>query len=192
MKLVLATGNKGKIAEFRDALAGYDIELLTAAELGIDDFPEETGSSYEENALIKASFVSEQTGLNALADDSGLELIALNNEPGIYSARYGGISDSKLRNNYLLDKLKGKKDRRAKFVAYLVLARAEQPHIAFSGEVHGTIVDNPLGYEGFGYDPIFYSPELKKTFAQASKAEKRLVSHRGRAIAKFLEYLKSQ
>ena len=191
MKLVLATSNKGKIAEFEDALADFDIELVAAFELGLNDFPEETGSSYLENALIKANYITRQSGLNALADDSGLELIALNNEPGIYSARYGGLSDSKLRNEYLLKKLQGKTDRSAKFVSSLVLTRANLPYQAFAGEVHGTIIDDPQGQEGFGYDPIFYCPELKKTFAQATKAEKRTVSHRGKAIAKFLAYLKS-
>lgn len=190
MKLVLATGNKAKVAEFKEAFADLDIEIIAAFELGITDFPEETGSSYEENSLIKANFITQKTGFNALADDSGLELTALNNEPGIYSARYGGISDSVLRNQYLLKKLKDKTDRSAKFVTSLVLTQPNLLYKAFSGEVHGEIIDDPRGQEGFGYDPIFYSYELKKTFAEATRAEKRLVSHRGKAISKFLDYFK--
>ncbi len=191
MKLVLATANKSKIVEFRDAFAGLSIDLLSTFDFDIAEMPEETGSSYEENSLIKANFITQLTGLNALADDSGLELTALNNEPGIFSARYGGLSDSSLRNEYLLEKLKDKSDRTAKFVTSLVFTQPNLPHKAFAGEVHGEIIHDPKGQAGFGYDPIFYSFELKKTFAQATKAEKRLVSHRGKAITKFLEYLKS-
>ena len=192
MKIVIATGNKGKLEEFVEAFEPYDIEIVSAAQLGIADFPEETGANYQENALIKANYVSNESGLMALGDDSGIEVLALNNEPGLFSARYGGISDSVKRNNYLLSKLNGISNREAKFVASLVLVRPNLPFVAFRGEANGRIIDKASGKEGFGYDPIFYSHDLKKTFAEATRQEKQDVSHRGRAIAKLLEYLKQE
>lgn len=192
MKIVIATGNKGKFEEFAQAFEPFDLDVVSAAEMGIVDFPEESGKNYQENALIKANFVCKETGLMALGDDSGLEVAALNNEPGLFSARYGGISDSLKRNDYLLSKLKGVNDREAKFVAVLALARPELPFVSFRAEAKGRIIDEGSGKEGFGYDPIFYSYDLKKTFAEAKRREKQGVSHRGKAISQLIGFLKHE
>lgn len=191
LKLVIATSNGGKVAEFREALSGLDLELLAANEVGIDVLPDETGGSYEENALLKAGFVSLRAGLPALADDSGLEVDALGGQPGVYSARFGGEGLSYgERVAHLLDQLAGvpRGGRGASFVARLVLATPGGEMVTFKGECRGEIVHGPRGDGGFGYDPVFFSTELGKTFAEASLKEKRRVSHRGRALAAFLQW----
>ncbi len=191
LKLVLATSNKGKVAEIREALSGLDLELLSAADVGIDSFPEETGASYEENALLKAGFVSLRAKLPALADDSGLEVDALSGQPGVYSARFGGEGLSYgERMAYLLDLIAGvpRAARGASFVACVVLATPAGEMMSFRGECRGELIDGPRGEGGFGYDPIFLSSELGKTFAEATLKEKRRVSHRGRALEAFLQW----
>jgi len=191
LKLVIASGNAGKVDEFRDALARLDLELLTAAEAGVASFPDETGGSYEENALLKAGYVSLRAGLPALADDSGLEVDALGGQPGIYSARFGGagLSDGE-RIAYLLDLMSGvpRAARGASFVASVVLATPGGEMVTFKGECRGEITGGPRGEGGFGYDPVFLSAELGKTFAEAGIKEKRRVSHRGRALEAFLQW----
>lgn len=189
-RLVVATGNPGKVEEFREGLAELDIDLVSAAELGLTRFPPETGSSYEENAFVKAAWAAMQTGLPALADDSGLEVQALGGAPGIYSARFGGELSPGERNAHLLSKLRDvpRGARGAFFVCTVVIATPAGEVKAFDGEVHGEILEGPRGRGGFGYDPVFYSPELGKTFAEASADEKRSVSHRGRALGAFLDW----
>ncbi len=191
LKLVLATSNRGKVAEIREALSGLDLELLTAADVGIDTFPEETGASYEENALLKAGFVALRAKLPALADDSGLEVDALSGQPGVYSARFGGegLSDGE-RTAYLLDLVAGvpRAGRGASFVASVVVATPGGEMVSFRGECRGEILSGPRGEGGFGYDPVFFSTELGKTFAEATLIEKRKVSHRGRALEAFLQW----
>lgn len=195
VRLAIASGNAGKIAEFREALRELPFELMPADALGVGAFPEETGASYEENALVKAAHVALATGLPALADDSGLEVAALNGAPGIYTARYGGpgLSDGE-RMAHLLQKIRKVEGdaRAAKFVAVIVLATPGGAVRTFRGESEGVILQGPRGVAGFGYDPIFYSTELGKSFAEASLEEKRSVSHRGRALAAFADWVRSE
>lgn len=190
LKIVVATGNEGKLAEFRRGLARLDIELLSARQAGVTRFPAETGASYEENALLKAGYATLHTGLPALADDSGLEVDVLDGAPGVYSARFGGDVADGERIAYLLDKLKDvpRGARGASFMCTVVLATPGGEVKAFTGECRGEILEGPRGEDGFGYDPVFYSPELGKSFAQAGPAEKDRVSHRGRALQRFLEW----
>lgn len=187
MRLLVATHNAGKLQEFREAL-GARFELLSADDVGLSEFPEETGASYEENALIKAGFVAASAGMPAIADDSGLEVDALDGAPGVYSARFGGpgLTDGE-RIAHLLRRLQRVDDaqRTARFVASIVLASPSGAVRAFRGECAGRILQGPRGQGGFGYDPVFLSVELGKTFAEASLGEKRSVSHRGRALAAF-------
>jgi len=194
LRLVLASGNAGKLAEFRRAFLavyGEGLELVSAAEAGVHSFPPETGSSYEENAFAKAAYVATNTGLPSLGDDSGLEVDALMGAPGIYSARFGGNLQDGERIAYLLQRLRHVPQARrgASFVCALVLATPGGGVHTFRGECRGEILQGPRGELGFGYDPIFYSPELGKSFAQATRAEKRRVSHRGRALDKVVTWL---
>ncbi|MEX2541907.1 MAG: RdgB/HAM1 family non-canonical purine NTP pyrophosphatase [Trueperaceae bacterium] len=189
-KLVLATRNEGKISEMRLALAEMDVDLLSARELGLGEGPEEHGSSYEENALIKAAHAAHASGLPALADDSGLEVDALDGAPGIHSARFGGELGYGERIAYLLQRLKHlpPEDRGASFVSVLVLATADGRIKTFTGRCSGRLLLGPRGEGGHGYDPIFWSPELGKSFAEATESEKGRVSHRGLAIAQLLDW----
>ncbi|HEX7021606.1 MAG TPA: RdgB/HAM1 family non-canonical purine NTP pyrophosphatase, partial [Trueperaceae bacterium] len=167
--------------------------LSSARDHGIATFPEERGASYEENALVKAGYVALATGLPSLGDDSGLEVDALEGAPGIYSARFGGALTSGERIAHLLSRLRGvpKDARGATFVCSLVVATPSGQLQTFRGECRGQILEGPRGESGFGYDPIFYSPELRKTFAEASEEEKRRVSHRGRALQAFVDWAHS-
>lgn len=193
MKLVIATANKGKLSELQQLLLPVAINVLSASQMGITSFPAEDGASYCENALIKAKYVTTQTGLAALADDSGLEVAALDGAPGIYSARLGNKETDKERNNYLLAEMKkhADKSRNARFVCCLALTQTNAPAQTFQGVTTGKILEVSKGESGFGYDPIFLSDDLSKSFAEASKEEKQKVSHRGRALQKLLEYLKN-
>ncbi len=190
LRLVVATGNDGKLQEFRQALGRLDVALLSADEAGVRRFPEETGVSYEENALLKAGYAALGSGLPALADDSGLEVDVLDGAPGVYSARFGGNLTDGERIAYLLDRLRKvpKGARAASFVSTVVLATPGGEVKSFTGECRGEILQGPRGERGFGYDPVFFSPELGKTFAEAGTEEKRAVSHRGRALQRFLEW----
>ena len=190
-KLVLATANEGKALEFRQALASTSLTLQSASEAGVTAFPEETGGSYEENALGKAAHVALRTRLPSLGDDSGLEVDALFGAPGLYSARFGGKVGSGERIAHLLAKLRRvpKEARGARFVCVLVLATPDGGMWTFRGESEGRLLEGPRGESGFGYDPIFYSPDLGKTFAEATPEEKRSVSHRGRALEAFRVWL---
>lgn len=191
-RLVLATGNAGKIAELRAAMAGRAIELLSAEEAGVLEFPPEDGSSYDDNALLKAGHVATQTGLPALADDSGLEVDALGGAPGLHSARFGGegLSDGE-RVAHLLARLRKvpAADRGARFVSVLMLALPGGDVRRFEGVCQGRILEGPRGDGGFGYDPVFWSDDLGKAFGVCSANEKRSVSHRGRALDAFLAWL---
>ena len=193
MKLVIATTNEGKVAEFREMLA-LNVEIISAKEMGVTSFPEETGSSYEENALIKANYVALQTQSLALGDDSGLEVDALEGAPGLYSARFGGDLSPSERITYLLEKLRGvpQGERGARFVCSLVLSSPKGDTHAFEGVCEGKILQEPRGESGFGYDPVFYSHDLKKSFSEATREEKRRVSHRGRAVERLLEWAKDK
>ncbi|PZA08613.1 RdgB/HAM1 family non-canonical purine NTP pyrophosphatase [Meiothermus sp. PNK-Is4] len=188
MRVLVATSNAGKFKELREGLAPLGWQLFSLLDYPFK-MPHEDGSTFEDNAMLKAAFATKQVGIPALADDSGLEVEALQGEPGVYSARYGGKSSDIERNLYLLDRLKHVKgeERRARFVAVLVLAYPDGHLEAYRGEAHGLILEAPRGEGGFGYDPLFYVPEAGKTFAEMSLEEKARYSHRGKALRALLE-----
>ena len=194
MKLVLATHNDGKILEMQYALSDIAVDVLTLKEFpNIGEIPE-TGSTLIENAFIKAETVFIETGISALADDTGLEIDALNGEPGVYSARYAGENASYLENcAKVLNKLDGTRieDRTARFRTVMAfVGKNERFHC--EGSVDGLIIDKKIGKNGFGYDPIFYYPKLEKTFAELNKNEKNSISHRGIALRNFCKILEKQ
>ena len=190
MKLVLASQNKKKLVEMNDILSSLGIEVCSQADAGVDLEPEETGTTFEENSLIKAKAVMEASGLPAIADDSGLCVDALRGAPGVYSARYGGedLSDEG-RYRLLLENMQGQMPRTAQFVSVITCCFPNGDVLTARGECPGTIAFAPMGEGGFGYDPVFFVPELKKTFAQLSPEEKNAVSHRGKALKLFQEKL---
>ncbi len=191
-KIVLASGNPGKLREFGQLLATCDYEVLPQSAFNVPE-ADEPHCTFVENALAKARHAAQLTGLPALADDSGLCISALGGAPGVYSARYAGEPKSDARNNQkMIAALQGQSDRRAHYVAVLVFVRhAEDPQpIVVEGEWHGEIIDTPRGAGGFGYDPYFLVPDLKQTAAEISAAEKNQRSHRGKALALLIERLK--
>lgn len=183
MRVVIATSNPGKVAEIREALADLGWELMAINDFSLPaiTLPEETGTTYEENAALKACAAALQSGLPALADDSGLEVAALNGDPGVFSARFGNLDTATERNVHLLEQLRGKTDRAAKFVSVLLLAYPDGHLESYRGEVQGQILEGPRGQDGFGYDPLFQLPD-GRSMAELSVPEKRAVSHRGRAL----------
>jgi len=191
-KLLLATNNKGKIREYKSLLRGIPYEIVTPAEQGITAEVAEVGGSFEENASLKASSLAEESGLLSLADDSGLEVDALGGEPGSLSHRYAGEGATDAdRINYLLSRLKDvpEKQRAARFRCVIAIAEPDGRVELCSGECRGIITREPEGNRGFGYDPIFYLPELGKTMAELTLEEKNRVSHRARAAKKARKYL---
>ena len=186
--LVLASGNKGKIAEIGEMLPEFSV--IGYKDAGLDFEIEETGATFYENALIKAKAVSEALGLPALADDSGLCVNALSGAPGIFSARFAGDGNDEHNIDKLLKELDGVKDRSAKFVCSLVLYYPDGKIISAEGETNGEILFERAGKNGFGYDPIFYSEDLKKSLGEAYSKEKNSVSHRSRALKNLKEKLK--
>lgn len=188
--LVIATENAGKVSEFRELLAPLGVELLTAATAGVGVFPPETGETFTENAVAKARFAATASGFPAIADDSGLLVAALGDLPGVHSARFGGPGlDDAARTRLLLEKLAGETNRAAQFVSAIAYVHPNGAVHTFEGVVRGEITLEPRGERGFGYDPVFYVPELGGTFAEASLAAKDRVSHRGIAVRKFVQWL---
>ena len=187
MKLVLASKNPKKIRELNTILAQLGIEVCSQAEAGVDIEVEETGTTFEENSRLKAEAVMQASGLPAIADDSGLCVDALQGAPGVYSARYGGEGlDDAGRTRLLLENMRGASGpRTAKFVSVITCCFPNGDVICARGECLGTIAYAPIGEGGFGYDPVFFLPERKKTFAQLSPEEKNAISHRGRALEAF-------
>ncbi len=186
-KLLIATNNQGKVREFQELLQGLPYELVTPKELGIRLDVEENGKTYQENARIKAAAFFKASGLLTLADDSGLEVDALNGEPGLRSSRYAGEGASDERRvEFLLNKLKNvpEKQRSARFRCVIAMARTESQIEYCEGICEGLITFTPRGAEGFGYDPIFCFPELKQTMAELSAKVKNRISHRARAATK--------
>jgi len=191
-KLLLATNNQDKVREYRSLLQNLPFELLTPAELGITTVVREVGQSLEENAGLKATVLAAESQLLALADDSGLEVDALNGEPGRLSARYAGENASdKDKVSYLLARLKGvpQPKRSARFRCVIAIATPEGKVEFCSGECPGFITSEPRGKQGFGYDPIFYLPELDKTMAELTLEAKNQISHRGQAARKVPQML---
>ena len=193
MKLVLASKNQKKLKELRDILSAQGVEVVSEAEVGVDVDVEETGTTFAENAYLKAHAVMEATCLPAVADDSGLCVDALNGAPGVYSARYGGPElDDVGRYRLLLENMRGQLDRRCKFVSAICCCFPDGSKVEAEGECAGTLAYVPRGEDGFGYDPIFFLPEQKKTFAQLTAEEKNAISHRGKALAAFREKMKDK
>ncbi len=195
MKMVLASKNPKKMKEMNEILSGMGVEVCLQSDVGIDIDVEETGTTFEENSLLKAKAVMEASGLPAIADDSGLCVDALNGAPGVYSARYGGEGlDDTGRYRLLLANMPRGAARTAKFVSVITCCFPGGEVLTARGECPGTIAFAPMGEGGFGYDPVFFLPKLKKTFAQLAPEEKNAVSHRGRALeafqAKLEEYLR--
>ncbi len=195
MKLVLASKNQKKMKEMNEILSGMGVEVCLQSDVGIDIDVEETGTTFEENSMLKAKAVMEASGLPAIADDSGLCVDALNGAPGVYSARYGGEGlDDTGRYKMLLANMPRGAARTAKFVSVITCCFPGGDVLTARGECSGTIAFAPMGTGGFGYDPVFFLPKLKKTFAQLSPEEKNAISHRGRALeafqAKLEEYFK--
>ena len=186
MKVVLASHNQKKMVEMKAILSQMGVEVLSQAEVGMDLEPEETGTTFEENARIKAQAVMQATGLPAIADDSGLMVDALGGDPGVYSARYGGPGlDDTGRWQLLLKNMAGESNRACKFVSVICCAFPDGGEVMARGECPGILAQGPSGDGGFGYDPIFYLPQLGKTMAQLTPAEKSQISHRARALAGF-------
>lgn len=193
MKLAIATNNKHKLSEIRAILGDSFEELLSLSELGIDIEIEETGKTLEENALIKARAIVKLSGLAAIADDTGLMVDALDGAPGVYSARYAGEEHNDAKNReYLLKNLQGVNNRSAHFATSIALCYPDGTELLSEGRVDGEILHEERGSEGFGYDSLFYSYELGKTFAEAFQAEKNTVSHRGRALRAMLKQVQIQ
>lgn len=195
-KWVLATGNQGKVKEMSELLNSFSIEVLPQSQFNVPDVPE-TGTTFVENAIIKARHAAKLTGLPAIADDSGLEVDFLNGEPGIYSARFAGETATDQDNiDKLLNKLEGimPEQRKARFQCVLVYMRHEldPTPIICQGTWEGSITENQDGTNGFGYDPVFWVESEQSTSAQLSKQRKSELSHRGKALTQLVKLLKQQ
>ncbi len=192
-QLVLASRNRKKVAELAALLQPLGIELLSVADVVDGPEPEETGLTFAENACIKADAALAATGLPSIADDSGLAVDILDGQPGVRSARYAGDNATDAENNrLLLERLAHvpAEKRTARFISVIALARPGRETVVFSGETTGRILTAEQGEGGFGYDPLFLSDDLNQTFAQASPDDKNRVSHRGRALAKCIGYIR--
>ncbi|MGC8659584.1 MAG: XTP/dITP diphosphatase [Desulfomonilaceae bacterium] len=192
-KIVIATRNRGKLAEIKELLVETKIVVMS-----LDDFPgipeiDEDGETFEDNALKKASFVASSLGMAALADDSGLCVDALSGRPGVMSARYGGLGcDDRQKYLKLLDEMEGVKDplRTARFVCVVALAFPSGKYRLFKGVCEGTILKEPRGTGGFGYDPVFYNEQFGLTFGEMDSNTKNIVSHRALALRTFVDFVK--
>ena len=194
-KIILASNNAHKIKEFKEIFNNY--EIVPMKEIGFNEEIVEDGTTFEENSKIKTEAISnflKKNGLNhmVMADDSGLCVDALNGEPGVYSARYGGSPSDQDHRDLLLKNLEGKPNRNAKFVCVITLQKPNGETIIGRGEVNGTILTEEIGDKSFGYDCVFHSTEINKCFGLATPAEKNSVSHRGRAIADLLNKLNTK
>ena len=188
----LASYNTGKRREMRELLADFGIEVLSQREAGYDIEVEETGTTFEENSYLTARAITALSGLPAVADDSGLMVEYLGGEPGVYSARYTGNHEDSDEDRYmfLLKKLEGVSDRRAKFVSAVCCTFPNGDVLRTRGECHGNILHAPVGEHGFGYDPIFGPEGMEGSMAQLTDAEKNAISHRGKAVREFIEKLR--
>jgi XTP/dITP diphosphohydrolase len=188
--LLLATTNPGKLREIRALLQGVPFEIRSLEGMADIEAPDETGATFEANARLKARYYAEATGLLAVADDSGLEIDAMDGRPGVLSARYPGATyEERFANIWREMAASGRPDRGARFVCAIALATPDALIYETRGTVEGVILPEARGTEGFGYDPIFHSPELGKALGEATLAEKQAVSHRGRAFTALRDHL---
>ena len=191
--LLVASNNQHKIKEYQEMFSGYDVKVHSPKELNINVNPDENGTTYEENSLIKAKALAECTKMPVIADDSGLNVVALNNFPGIHSSRFadswGGNAVANLK---LIEKLAEFSDKSAFFTCVITLLNVEDNPVVFKGICPGKILDKPQGESGFGYDPIFYSNEAKQCFGTAPEEIKNKYSHRAKAMEQLIEYLKNK
>lgn len=193
MKLLVATNNQGKLKEFNKILGELGIECVSLRDLGITADVEETGTTFLENALLKAKEIFKLAKIPTISDDSGLMVDALGGEPGVYSARYAGEpSDDQKNMDKLLANLKDEPNRTARFKSVIAAVFSEDDIIVSEGECEGVIIDEKRGDNGFGYDPIFYVESLGKTFSEMTDEEKNSLSHRGNAIRNLKEQLKNR
>lgn len=189
-ELVFATNNKHKTEEVGNLLRGQ-YKVLNLSDIGCNvDIPE-TGSTFAENATLKSHYVLENYQLDCFADDSGLEIAALKQEPGIYSARYSGVKDDAANLNLVLQKMEGQRNRKARFKTVVSLFKNQQNYL-FEGIINGHITEKPMGTQGFGYDPIFVPEGYDLSFAQMSMEQKNEISHRAIAMRKLIAFLKEQ
>jgi len=189
-ELVFATNNKHKTEEVGKLLLN-EYKVLNLSDIGCAvDIPE-TGDTFEENAFLKSSYVVKNYQLDCFADDSGLEIEALNNEPGIYSARYSGQKDDQVNLKLVLQKMEGLSNRKARFKTVISLIQGEKNYF-FEGVINGHILENPAGDQGFGYDPIFVPEGYEQSFAQMNMEQKNQISHRAIAMRKLIAFLKEQ
>lgn len=186
-KLLIASHNKGKIAEFAKLFEDFKIEVTSLLDYPEIEEVEETGSTFEENARLKAETIANMLNTMVLADDSGLSVDTLDGRPGVFSARYAGEhGNDALNNEKLLNDLKGNSHRDAHFTCCLVLAHPKMPSLVVEGQADGIILEEIKGTEGFGYDPLFYVESEQKTFAELTAERKNEISHRGKAIKKLM------
>ena len=195
MELLIATNNKGKVREIKEILKGLDMEVFSLADKGIDVDVVEDGTTFEENSMKKATEIFKIANCITVADDSGLEVDALDGAPGVYSARYAGegASDEE-KYTKLLNELKDVPDekRTARFVSVVAVILPDGTKTTLRGECEGIITKEPAGSGGFGYDPVFFVPELNKTFSEVTLEEKNQISHRGKAFKMLKDYLEKQ
>ena len=192
-EIMIATSNAHKIEEFKTMLEpyGYQVKSLLDLEESIEII--ENGKTFQENALIKAQTIHDHLHMAVIADDSGLAVNAMNGEPGIYSARFMGRDTSyDIKNQYIIDFCKDKEDKGCQFVCAIAYVDEKGDNHIFTGVVEGEVADHMEGAKGFGYDPLFYYPPYKTTFANVAEEQKNAISHRGRALAKFIEYLEGE
>src|SRR5690554_973301 len=190
MKIIFASNNKNKVQEIQNQVPEF-IQIVTLEEIGCTEDIEETGTTIEENAVIKANYITEKYGMPCFADDTGLEIEALNGEPGVYSARYAGEDKNADKNmDLVLEKMQNESNRKAQFKTVIALNINDEQHL-FTGIVEGEIRKEKTGTNGFGYDPIFEPEQLGKTFAEMTLDEKNTLTHRGRAVNQLVNFLKN-
>ncbi len=193
--IILATNNKSKVKEISEMMSGSDITFESLADAGINVEVEETGTTFEENALLKAREICKLSGKPTISDDSGLEIDALDGAPGIYSSRFMGEDTSyDIKNNALIEKLENvaDPDRTARFRCCMALVLPDGREFVTEGTMEGIIAREPKGINGFGYDPILFIPEYNRTSAELSSEEKNNISHRGEALRKMIEVIKKE
>lgn len=192
-KILLATSNAHKVEEFKEMLEPFGYTITSLLDFDEEFDIEETGTTFEENALIKAKTMHDKLGIAVIADDSGLMVNALDGAPGIYSARFMGKDTSyDIKNQYIIDRCKDAEDKGCQFVCAIAYVEENGESHVFTGVVEGIVADHIEGEKGFGYDPIFYYPPYQTTLANVSEEQKNAVSHRGRALKQFVDFIEKR